>query len=117
MPEVTTLPEPRTAANCPPGTGPLAWSAAHDCLLSHARQGYTRRAEATSGTGANMNNQTVKEHADDSLELTARLRAQTRRLMDETERLANQPAWVPWLQALAFVGGALLVARGLIVTL
>lgn len=27
LPEVTTLPVPRTAANCPPGTDPLAWIA------------------------------------------------------------------------------------------
>lgn len=58
-----------------------------------------------------MNHDTLKAHTDDSQELTARLRAQTRRLMEETERLARRPAWLLWAQASAFVGTALLVAR------
>ncbi|GAB5100302.1 hypothetical protein YK56LOC_60190 [Caballeronia sp. HLA56] len=41
------------------------------------------------------------------------VRAQILRLKDETERLANRSAWVPWAQAVAFFGATLLIAYGL----
>lgn len=58
-----------------------------------------------------MNHDKFDAHIDDVLDLSAQLRAQTRRLMEETERLARRPVWLPWAQAGAFVGAAFLVAR------